>query len=212
MSRELFALILLLAPVGCGSDAEPTDPTAPTATPQTPTDPPPTVVPSFAPHVRFKGGAVYANDLARGLELDRDEVCLELGVSDCATEVHKVALGGVDPYDGGVYKPLPEAPVTAPIALDRIAVSACSLRAERDFAAPSSAAFYGALAQGDTSTEARGSVVMALYDRLLLRNPTTAELEAVVGLYDELDGDELPRRWSKLACIAIATTTEAAFY
>lgn len=212
MSRELLALLLLLVPVGCGSDPEPADPTEPTATPQTPTDPPPTVVPSFAPHVRFKGGAVYANDLARGLELDRQEVCLELGVADCATQVHKVALGGVDPYDGGVYKPLPRAPVTAPIALDRIAVSACSLRAERDFGTPDGAALYGPLAKGDTSAEARGAVVMALYDRLLLRDPTTAELEAVVALYDDLDGDEVPRRWSKLACIAIATTTEAAFY
>jgi hypothetical protein len=212
VSRELFALLLLLAPIGCGSDAEPVDTNEPPAKPQTPTDPPPTVVPSFAPHVRFKGGAVYASDLARGLDLDREEVCLELGVSDCATVVHKVALGGVDPYDGGVYQPLPRAPVTAPIALDRIAVSACSLRAERDFANPATAAIFGALAQNDTSAEARGAVVMALYDELLLRTPTTAEHEAVVGLYDELDGDAVPRRWAKLACIAIATTTEAAFY
>jgi len=214
VSRELFALILLLTPLGCGSDGdEPPVVSAPEPTPQTPAEPPPSVVPSFAPHVRFKGGAVYAKDLARGLSLDEDELCKELGVDDCATVVHEVALGGVDPYDGGIYAPLPEAPVTAPIALDRVALSACSLRAERDFDAPGEAALFGVLAHVETaSTEARRTVVTSLYDRLLLRNPTAAQRDALVRLHDELTGDDVARRWAKLACFAVATTTEASFY
>lgn len=50
-------------------------------------------------------------------------------------EVHRIVLGGVEPYTLGVREPLPLIAVTAPIAQDRVALAACTERIERDLAA-----------------------------------------------------------------------------
>ncbi len=205
-SRALLLASLCMASFACGSDDELPPQPGPV------TQPPTQTVASRNPVVKFKGGAAFAEDLARALRLDREEVCLELGQYDCTGEVHRVTLGGVDPYEGGVYEPLPRATITAPIALDRVALSACSLRADRDFDDPAAAAVFIASGGGQDSVEARTIAVDRLYQGLLLRIPTADERDAVVGLYDALSGDDRGRRWAKLSCFAIATTTEAAFY
>jgi hypothetical protein len=85
--------------------------------------------------VKYKSGARYANDLAAALDLPREAVCRELGRYDCVDEVHRIVLGGVEPYTLGVREPLPSIAVTAPIAQDRVALAACTARIERDLAA-----------------------------------------------------------------------------
>ena len=206
VARACSFVLLVLGALACGSDDEPPPKPGPV------TQPPAQTVASRNPVVKFKGGAAYARDLARALKIERSELCLELGQFDCIEDVHRVTLGGVDPYEGGVYEPLPRATVTAPIALDRVALSACSLRADRDFGDPAAAAIFIASDGGQESTKARTIAVDRLYQGLLLRVPSADERGAVVGLYEDLSGDDRGRRWAKLACFAIATTTEAAFY
>ena len=67
-------------------------------------DPVPTeqVAVSRQARVKYKSGARYANDLAEALDLSRDAVCRELGRYDCVDEVHRIVLGGVEPYTLGV--------------------------------------------------------------------------------------------------------------
>lgn len=207
LDHRLYLLAgLAVGLCACGSDDELTP------TPGPVTQPPAQTVASRNPVVKFKGGAAFSEDLARALRIEREEVCLELGQFDCTSEVHRVTLGGVDPYEGGVYEPLPRATITAPIALDRVALSACSLRADRDFDDPGAAAIFIASGGGQDTAEARAIAVDRLYQGLLLRIPSADERDAVVGLYDDLTGDDRARRWAKLACFAVATTTEAAFY
>jgi hypothetical protein len=165
--------------------------------------------------LKFRGGDRLVTDLAEGLGLPRDEVCKELGAYDCSI-VHKVVLGGVEPYHSTIYEPVPKRAVPSALAVDRVALAACGRRAALDFEAPASALVFGEIAadpqMGDAALEA---VVARLYDRLLRRAANAEEKAALVGFARELSselGPEAPRRFATLGCFAVATTAEALFY
>src|SRR5262245_47874324 len=84
-------------------------------------------------NVRFKGAERLRNAVAQALSLDPGEVCNELGKYSCADAVHTVALGGVDPYGAGLYEPFPDTAASTPLVVERLVLSACVLRAKRDF-------------------------------------------------------------------------------
>lgn len=195
-----FCVLALLA-AACGGDDG-----APPASTEQPA--------SAAARVKLKGPQRLANDLAQALAIPRQELCRELGQADCF-ETHDIVLGGVDPYRLRIDEPLPEAPVTAPMAVDRIALSACGERAARDFAAPGDAVVFAEVAGAGAlpSTRARAAVARRLYERLLARPADAAEIDALVAFGDQLtDHAEPARQWAQLACYAVATTTENLFY
>ena len=168
--------------------------------------------------VKFKEQGRFVRDLAASLELPRDQVCKELGLYDCYEVAHRIVLGGVEPYRRGIRDPLPVAPVTAPIAVDRVALSACATRVDRDFDGPSEAVMFGELAtSGPTEAQLR-QAARTIYERLLRRPATEQETEALVAFYSEaqdaLDGtDEEPaREWAIASCFAVATSMEGLFY
>lgn len=198
--------LALLAVVGCGED----DVAPPGAAPESEL-----VVPSAKPRVRAKHGERYATDLAASLELSRSDVCNELGRYDCVSDAHRIVVGGVEPYRLGIDEPLPIAPITAPIAYDRIALSACGERADRDFADPGTAALFGDVIP-EASVESLRATGTKLYEQVLGRGPDPTELEAIVSFYDEVAAEteaaEAPKEWAVLACFAVATTQEALFY
>ena len=217
IGSALLAAVLLLG--GCEDDA----PAKPKANkPQTNDS---ALVPSKQPRVRAKGGARYATDLAAALALPRDQLCKELGTLDCVDDVHRIVLGGVEPYDLGIYQPLAVAPMTAPIAVDRVALSACARAARRDVHEPQQAVFWRDRTPGVALSAAERAVVAGrIYDRLLRRDAEAFEVEALVGLHDDVvaelaaaqtattaagDADE---QWLTLACFAVASGTEALFY
>lgn len=169
----------------------------------------PAQAPSARAGVKRKAPDGYARDLAAALELPPDELCRELSTFDCV-DTHRIALGGVAPYDLAVYEPLPEPGVSSPIAVDRIALAACGERWERD-AANGSLELFAELMTGEPDEAARAAVAGRLYRRLLRRDAEPRELEAVVDLWDELDEPD-PRAWAQLSCFAIATTLENLFY
>ncbi len=172
------------------------------------------VLASKNPRVRFKGGERWANQLGRGLELDRAELCQEFGQYDCAADVHFIALGGVEPYNLRIDEPLPTAPLTAPIAVERIALSACAERAERDVANPATASIFKELSD-EPSTEDIHAMAGRLYQRLMSRDAEPAELIEFETYWQELaaeSGVDLQREWATYTCFAVASSIEMLFY
>src|SRR4051812_339190 len=100
--------------------------------------------PSHDPRVKFKDGERFVRDLADGLSLPRDQVCKELGKYDCNDQAFKIVLGGVEPYDMRILDPLENASLAAPIAMDRVALHACTTRVMQDIATPASAVLFKA--------------------------------------------------------------------
>lgn len=158
-----------------------------------------------------KHGKVWGTDLANGLALQSHELCQELGTIDCIDDAHLITLGGVEPGRLGIDAPLANASVSAPIAIERVALSACSLRWERDVAGP--AVLFGPVLEYD-NPQYRALVSTQLIQRLLSRQPTRDETDALELLYAELADltDSPTRDWAIGACVVVATSTEALFY
>lgn len=170
--------------------------------------------------VRFKGGAVLQNELAQALELTRAQVATELGTSD-AFDVHRIALRGAEPYVSGIVDPIENTSVTTPLVVDRIVLSACRSRVDRDLAAPAQGVVFRGLpvdAQGALTRRAApevGAAVERLYRRLLGRDPEPHEREVLVGFYGTVEAAREPRAaraWAIMSCFMVATSTEMLFY
>jgi hypothetical protein len=167
--------------------------------------------------VKYKSGARYANDLATALDLQRDAVCSELGRYDCVDEVHRIVLGGVEPYTLGVREPLPTIGVTAPIAQDRVALAACTERIERDLAA-SEPVFLTAVDVDAPTPGQLEATAGRFYDRILRRAATPDEVSALAQFHSTVtnepgqSGATATRDWAILSCFMVATTLESIFY
>ena len=217
---------------GADGGAEPSGPSAGTSTgdpdqpdpePGTTTaedtggDEPPPAPTSPKANLQFKGPRRLEADLAAVLELDPAEVCVEVGGGSCTGDVHRVALGGVAPYDLGIYAPA-SLGVTAPVAVDRVVLRACQARVDRDLAAPTPALFDVPLTgPGVSDIEAPqvDTFIDRLYTRALLRHSTAEETDALKGLYGPVveSGDRRPgRSWAIGTCFAVLTTAEFLFY
>ncbi|MEN0066008.1 MAG: hypothetical protein AAGA48_27955 [Myxococcota bacterium] len=166
---------------------------------------------SAAGRILPKSGEVWSRDLADGLDLHTWELCRELGEVDCVTEAHLITLGGVEPTRLGIDEPLAEPSISAPIAFDRVAMAACAERYTRDVAGP--AVVFGSVIDKD-GTRARREVTTRLVQRLLGRNPTRDETDALLALGPELEAisSDPVRDWSIGACVIVATSLEALFY
>ena len=171
-------------------------------------------------NVRFKRNVRMTIDYAVALSLPLDQVCKELGLYQCTTAVHPLALGGVDPYGIGLYEPLPFTGLASPIVADRVALSACTLRVQGDLAAPSSAVIFKGLtpdAMGKINIDAPEvrTAIETLYKRAVLRLPTDTEVGHLQQLYRDIDATGKPgpaTQWMQLSCFAVMTTVEALFY
>jgi hypothetical protein len=162
--------------------------------------------------VQPRSGEVWARDLGHALGLQPWELCAELGTRDCVEEAHRVTLGGVEPASLGIDAPLPEPSVSAPMAADRVAISACGERYARDKAGP--ALLFGPVLERDNRWR-RQEVGAALVLRMLGRPATDDELDALEALYDTIKdqiSDDPVRSWAVGACVVVTTSTEALFY
>lgn len=166
---------------------------------------------SATARVKMKSGEVWGRDLATGLGLSEWELCSELGRYDCISDAHLITLGGVEPTTLGVNEPVENPSVSAPIAVDRVAIAACGERYARDLAG--SPVLFGPVLEGNSKRH-RAQVVEGLIRRVLARHPTTEEVDGLVELYEEIEplSDDPVREWSVGACVVVATSTEALFY
>lgn len=167
--------------------------------------------------LKYKSGARYASDLAAALDLPRAAVCRELGRYDCVDEVHRIVLGGVEPYTLGVREPLPSIAVTAPIAQDRVALAACTERIQRDLGG--SKPVFLTMGDVDSPTPAQlEATSKRFYDRILRRQATPYEVSALAQFHSTVtkEPSESPtaatRDWAILSCFMVATTLESIFY
>lgn len=178
--------------------------------------PPPPI--SAKANVKFKTKDRLVKDIGNALSLDPGELCQELGQFDCGS-VHAIALGGVDAYGAGVFEPLASSAVTTPIAVDRLVLSACQVRAHRDFSAPANAVIFSGLTLdgaklADVEAAPVGTVITTLYRRMLLREPKESELLHLRQLYRDVEvASATPAKdWAALGCYAVGTMMESVFY
>jgi hypothetical protein len=166
----------------------------------------------------WKRGAALAADLGNALALSEMELCTEVSEIPC-TEVHRAPLGRADPFGTGLFEPVTNPLATTALATERLALSACSARVDKD-SAGSPAVFQG-WALGDQALtgdpSARRALVeqlaTLLYKRMLSRLPTSAEVDVLAELAVGNDGAPVTARsFAKLACFAIATTSEFVLY
>jgi hypothetical protein len=172
---------------------------------------------SSDPRIKFKPGDVYMTDLSDGLAIPRDEICKELGRHDCFNTAFRIVMGGVDPYDMRILQPLDNASLGSPIALDRVALHACTLRIERDIGAPASAVLFKA-PKGQANRAWVDRTTTSVYDRILRRAATTAEKAQMADFYQTVaKGRKDPpaaieKDFVTLGCFAVASSLEATFY
>lgn len=228
MYRDRARLLLIpVLSVACiakeqpGGSEQPPPVTPPVSPPVTPPGPPlAPVEASSKAKLRFKGGERYAGMLAGALALERNLVCKELGQYDCVREVHKVTLLEVSPYRDGILEPLDSTAISTPVAVDRLALSACERRARLDFEDLDNAELFGALPINEgalTDVQAPGvqAVVETLFKRLVQRMPDAQEVESFRDLYTDMEKighPQLARSWASVSCFAVATMSEALFY
>jgi hypothetical protein len=166
----------------------------------------------------WKRGAALAADLGNALALSETELCTEVSDIPC-TEVHRAPLGRADPFGTGLLEPVQSPLATTALATDRLALSACSARVDKD-SAGSPAVFQGvplgdqplaadAVARRTTAEQ----LATLLYTRMLARRPTSPEVDVLAELAVGNDGAPVSARsFAKLACFAVATTSEFVLY
>lgn len=167
--------------------------------------------------LRWKRSAQLQNDLMQALSLDPTLVCSELGLAGtCFNLIHQVPLGGNDPVKSGLYKPIDQPGITTPLSTDRVVLSACGLRADAESINALPKVVWKNIdftkAKLDHADPAIATDVTNLYHLMLAREPTPDELTLVASLADDVNGVPVPPRdFAKMACYAVATTTEAMF-
>ncbi|MGB0647221.1 MAG: hypothetical protein ACPGQS_08590 [Bradymonadia bacterium] len=177
---------------------------------------------SQQPHVRFKGAYRLKGDIARTLDIPADEVCKELGLFDCISFVHPISLGGVEAYVSNLYEPPEQTSISAPMVVERVALSSCGYRFQRDREVDQPHLFLplalidGAQRVADIeSSEAMGAIER-MYRVILKRDPTSEESSSLKALYRSIeahdDAVEPYREWSVLACFSLMTSVEFLFY
>ena len=189
-------------------------------TTDTDTEPAPAegLAPAARADLRLKRWRQLQLDLEGALRLSSDELCRETGLYDC-TDLHVVPLGGVS-VPNGLYRPVDTISATTGLAMERLVLQACFNRLQKDQllqADGEAAEVFGAvdLSAGATSAgaEARAAQATILYQRLLARDPLSAELAALEGLADTLSAEGgADADWALMACFAVGTSTEALVY
>ena len=175
---------------------------------------------SVLANLRFKRSERLKQEFMRALDLAEEVLCNELGAYNCFDMVHGISLGGVEPYGANINVPFETTSISAPMAIERIALSACTVRIELDQANGANAVLFDML-NADTPTldprdEASRAALTRLFRRTLVRNPTADELSGLAELYDEIaasNHSETPAfDWARLSCFSVLTSAESLFY
>ncbi|MEO1173510.1 MAG: hypothetical protein AAFX94_15875, partial [Myxococcota bacterium] len=121
-------------------------------------------------------------------------------------DVHGISLGGVEPYVLAIREPVPTQPLSAPLAVERLAWSLCAERVARD--QDSADGMFSAVLASTATEEDFSASARSLISRALLRDPSEAELNGFVELSEDLNASD----WSLAGCFAVLTHAEFLFY
>lgn len=173
---------------------------------------------SMDPKIKYKDGDRYLGDLSAALDIPRDSICKELGQYDCFRDAFRIVLGGVEAENLGVNVPLEEEALTAPIAVDRLALRACVNRVKLDVDDPKHAVLLKNAPKGKAGKGWLKSTTATVYDRILNRAPTALETAKMTGFYEQVavksgkPNPDAAKDWVTLSCFATASSTENVFY
>jgi hypothetical protein len=175
--------------------------------------PPPPFAISTKGELAWKRHRAFERDLLAGLSLNKAELCSELGLYSCVDFVHTVPLGGNEPFVKSQYEPLATPTVTTPIAVERVVLSGCITRVDRDAAGDADVFTdidLGATSVTDVEADATAST---LGRRLLQRDLTDVEAALIRELTDDGDGGAVGARdFAVAACFTIGSMAETLFY
>ena len=169
--------------------------------------------PATRADLRMKRWRQLSQDLSGALKLQPDELCRETGNFDC-NEIHVVPLGGVS-IDNGLYAPIDGASVTTGLAIERVLLSACWSRLQRDLHGEEPAVVFTEVPLEDTvlDDEAADRQATLLWQRLLARDPSAEELAAARALHPGVVADGgRNAEWELGLCVALGTSSEFLFY
>jgi hypothetical protein len=116
-----------------------------------------------------------------------------------------------------MYEPAVEPLATTPTVVDRVVLTACSNRVQRDRAAGGGAQVFDQFsldgaAPRPSDAPAR-ALVAALFRRLLARDAIDSEIDAIAALAADPSGQPVSAsEFAKLACFAIGTSAEFLFF
>jgi len=172
---------------------------------------------SLDPRLKLKDGDRYLRDLSAALEMPREEICKELGQYDCFRDAFRIVLGGVDAANLGLNEPLAQEALTAPIALDRVALHVCVNRVGKDLADPAHAVLLkGVKGDARPSPAWMKRTANDIYGRILSRDPSPSETAKLVAFYKTVEAQapagERTKDWVALGCFAVASSVENVFY
>jgi hypothetical protein len=174
-------------------------------------------------NLRFKGPYRLQLELQRITQLPTNEICRELGAFDCVGLVHHIALGGVEAYNSNVYKPFEATAISAPMAVERIALQACSRSRERDISNFPEAVLFRAVPLSpdqlrilDIEGPEAVDHIQNLFRRILLREANTEEIASFQRLYRDIEGDadaqKPAQEWAIASCMILFSSIEFLFY
>lgn len=172
-------------------------------------------------NLRFKSPERIKTDFAQALELQGNQVCNELGFYSCTDFAHPLALGGIDPYGSGLYESSGNTGASTPIVIDRIAWSACTARAGLDVLSSSNAVIFKNFGYtldrkiADPNSTSVRAAIESLFQRILLRDPTEAEVARLVSLVKDIEATkpaEPAFAWMQSACFIVLSSSESVFY
>lgn len=193
----LAACCLCSSVSGCGEDGAASDPPLQEPCEELGVKPP--------EPLRWRRHELLLGELSRALELPHDDLCTELGSVQCG-DIHKVALGGNNPFEETMYEPAASPLPVTPTTIDRVVLSACMRRVAADVQGP--AVVFDeidlASASVDPSDEQTRSQVVSVFRRIHSRDPEEEEVELVSTLAVGATAQE----FAVLACFAVAGTSE----
>jgi len=204
-----ICLGLLTSTLGCPSSTT----TAPNLPPPVVLDDPDDVDTSANARVLWKRHIALASDLSTALALPRGQLCQEFVDYDCVDEVFLSSLGGNDPYYSARYDREPRPTVVTPMALERVAWSACLTKIDQERAREGDAVFgpfaLDDVVLDDDDVAALQDLLRRLTRRFFARDALPSEVRIVADL---VDGETTDAEAAASVCFALATSAEFLFY
>ena len=108
----------------------------------------------------------------------------------------------MEPYEKSIFEGRKDIGISTPLVLERIVLSACQKRVERDLAGESIIFLKNA------NLGTRKKSANALYERAFLRSASTEEQNHIATACTEFDG----KNWALASCFAVFSSSEFLFY
>ncbi|MFK7825791.1 MAG: hypothetical protein AB8G05_16680 [Oligoflexales bacterium] len=167
--------------------------------------------PSLYNNVVWKRYRALENGMMRALNLSKQQLCNELEQFSCIDQIHLFNLGGNDPFVAAQGKRSNKPTILTPVAVERLAMHACTNRIELDkTAGPSDAEVFKGftLNSEPIPTDKIAPLVSDLFRRILARDPSPEELAKLGEFAKQGMGSE---QFAKTACFVVASLYENIF-